>query len=595
MAGAVRYVANAPDLGLLEASFLGNVSAIKGGGESFNLKAMANLPIITDQLALRVVGVYRDNAGWSDNIFLGTHDTNTEQTEALRATLRGEIGADFSYEATFLYQNSDAGTPPYDTDAPGTDGIGGEAQFSHLTDESIQDRLRMGVLTLNYDAGFGQLTSVTSYQKRNVDNVIVELAEAYNSYFGDSPNPVLEHDWNMDRFTQALRLATDLDGPLNTTVGIYYSEQELYFGNTITYPGLDAAIANGLNPFGLITPATPRELYGCADLIDNAYCGPEIDNYKQIAVFGEAYINVTDELQLIAGGRYYHYTQRFFQDFAGLLNFGRFTGASKNSEQGFNPKFGISYQANPDLLLYANVAKGFRLGGISNVLPSFCNGNLAALNLSRDDVATFAPDSLWSYEGGVKSTLLDGRLTANGAFYFTEWDDNQTPINLACGYIPTTNAGKVRSTGIEGELHFAATDNLSLLTSFSINDSSLVGDAPAVGGVDGDRAPYAVRFKGVAGLNYYRQVGNNMALGLSVTAKYQSSAYDSFARQNELFDQSVLNAQVSLDFSDRYKLTLYADNLTDEYIASQARTRFGVRSYYIGQPQSFGVQFQARY
>jgi len=595
MAGAVRYIANSPDAGKVEASFLANVSTTKGGGESFNVKGMANVPIVADQMALRLVGVYRDNAGWSDNIFLGTKNTNTEQTEAFRAALGGEIGPNFSYELTFLYQNTDAGTPPYDTDAPGTDGIGGKAQFSRLTDETIKDKLRLGVLTLNYDAGFGQITSVTSYQKRNVDNVLVELVEAYNSFFGNSPNPVLLHDWNMDRFTQELRIATDLDGPFNTTAGIYYSDQELFFGNTVLYPGLDAAIAGGLNPFGLLSPATPRDSYGCVGEVDTAYCGPEIDKYKQFAVFGELYFNLTDELQLIAGGRYYHYKQKFFQDFGGLLNFGQFTGSQKTKESGFNPKFGVSYQANPDLLLYANVAKGFRLGGISNVLPSFCDGDLTALGLTRSDVASYGPDSLWSYEGGVKSTHMGGRLTANGAVYYTEWNDIQTPINLACGYIPTTNAGKLRSYGFEGELRFAATDNLNLVASFAVNDSALVGNAPAVGGLDGDRPPYAVKFKGVAGIDYKQPVSDDMALGFNMTGKYQSKAYDSFTRDNVLFSQFVANAQVSLEIEERYRFTIFADNFTDEYIASQARTRFGVRSYYMGQPRTFGVQFQASY
>ena len=658
MAGAVRYITNPADLTELQGSALANVSTIENGGASYNVKGMVNIPIIEDELALRAVGVYRDNAGWVDNSLLGTENGNTEQTEAFRVSLRGMPTDNFTYDLMFLYQNTNAGTPPYDTTGPdidslyaalptlrselaalglspnfgpALDGIGGDFTFSRQVDESIKDKVSTFVGTLNYSLGWGEITSVTGHMKRTVNNVLSELVERWNDRMtgliapgisttgsiiprSGSEKPVLLHDWDAKRFTQEVRLTTDLGGMFDATVGFYYSSQEIIFDNNAIAPGLDARVrAGSVNPFGFVpgSATTPEarqaaiDALGCVGLVDYTFCGPEINKVDQIALFGEIYVQLTERLKLTAGGRYYDYTQNYEQDFGGLLNFGRFTDKVKDSESGFNPKLGLSFEAYEDLLLYANVAKGFRLGGVSNVLPSFCDRDLAALGFSREDVKTFDPDTLWSYELGVKSSHLNGRMTLNGAAYYTKWDDIQTTVNLGCGYIPVTNANAIVSKGFELDGQLAVSDGLIVFASLAYNDTSLDGDAPLLGASDGARGPYSPKFKGVSGLDYSVPVSDEIVIEANLSAKYSSEAFDSFSRDNELFEQFVGNLRIAALIQDRYRIALFVDNFTNEYIASAARSRFktvgrpeerflwGRDTYYVGQPRTFGLQFSA--
>ena len=619
---------------------------------------MVNIPIIEDDLALRAVAIYRDNAGWVDNVLLGTEHVNTEQTEAFRVSLRGMPTNDFTYDLMVLYQSTNAGTPPYDTSGPridrlyaalpslqselaalgiapnfgpALDGVGGDFTFSRQVDESIKDEVGAFVGTLNHAFDWGEITSVTGYMERRVNNVLSELVERWNDRMTGLTNPgvstrgniiprsgaekpVLLHDWDAERFTQEIRLSSDLDGLFNATLGVYYSSQKIVFDNNAIAPGLDARIRAGrVNPFGFVpgSATTPQsrqaaiDALGCVDLIDHTFCGPEINKVEQIALFGEVYVQLSEQLKLTIGGRYYDYTQDYEQDFAGLLNFGRFADKVRDNQSGFNPKFGLSFQANEDLLLYANLAKGFRLGGVSNVLPSFCNADLAALGFSREDVKTFDPDTLWSYELGVKSSHLDGRMTLNGAAYYTKWDDIQTTVNLGCGYIPVTNANAIVSQGLELESQFALSDGLIVFASLAYNDTSLDGDAPLLSAADGARGPYSPRFKGVSGLDYSRPVADGVVIEANLTVKYSSEAFDSFSRDNELFEQFVGNLRVAALIQDQYRITLFVDNFTNEYIASAARSRFtragrpeerflwGRDTYYVGQPRTFGLEFSA--
>ena len=658
MAGAVRYITNPADPTAFQGSALANISTIDNGGVSYNVKGMVNIPIIEDDLALRAVAIYRDNAGWVDNVLLGTENVNTEQTEAFRVSLRGMPTNDFTYDFMFLYQNTNAGTPPYDTSGPRIDrlyaalpslqselaalgiapnfgppldGIGGDFTFSRQVDESIKDEVGAFVGTLSHAFDWGEITSVTGYMERTVNNVLSELVERWNDRMtgltnpsvstrgniiprSGSEKPVLLHDWDAERFTQEIRLTSDLDGLFNATLGVYYSSQKIVFDNNAIAPGLDARIRAGrVNPFGFVpgSATTPQarqaaiDALGCADLIDHTFCGPEINKVEQIALFGEVYVQLSEQLKLTIGGRYYDYTQDYEQDFAGLLNFGRFADKVRDSESGFNPKFGLSFQANEDLLVYANLAKGFRLGGVSNVLPSFCDADLAALGFSREDVKTFDPDTLWSYELGVKSSHLDGRVTLNGATYYTKWDDIQTTVNLGCGYIPVTNANAIVSQGLELESQFALSDGLIVFAGLAYNDTSLDGDAPLLSAADGARGPYAPGFKGVSGLDYSRPVADGVVIEANLTVKYSSEAFDSFSRDNELFEQFVGNLRVAALIQDQYRVTLFVDNFTNEYIASAARSRFtgagrpeerflwGRDTYYVGQPRTFGLEFSA--
>lgn len=599
MAGAIRYVAQQPNLKQVEGKASTSLSSTHRGGMNYTAKGAINLPIVEDQLGLRVSGSYRHNSGYVDNILTGKHNVNDDDTVAVRGSLLWKPGSNFSAQLFGTYQHTGAGGESIEEGGVGPDGRPrpglGSFAFSRMTDESLKDDFLLGVLTLNYDVGLGNITSVSSYHRRKLTNVSTDFPEDVFPAFGLAvlPNNKLVQPLSNKQFTQEIRFASTLEGRFNFTVGAYYADQNLFQDNLGTATGFDAYILAN-NPFGIAPDQASFDALGCAALTDTWFCGGERNKVKQYAAFGEAYVEIVKGLTLTLGGRYFKYDQQFDQRFAGWFNFGDFPKVRKNKDDGFNPKVNLSYKPNRDTLVYASATKGFRLGGVSNSLPSFCSADLAALGFTANDVDTFKPDTLWTYEVGSKLGGLAGRrLSIEASAFYTDWKNIQTPINLACGYIPTFNASKLRVFGAEVQASFRFSRALSGTFSVTHTDASLVGDAPALSATDGSRAPYTPRWT-LSSYLTYETPGEGFGYIGSVGAKYQSNAYDTFNRQNELPSQFVVNARAGIRF-DRLRVTAFADNLTDETIVTNARTRYGEVKRYLGRPRTIGVELSTNF
>jgi iron complex outermembrane receptor protein len=153
---------------------------------------------------------------------------------------------------------------------------------------------------------------------------------------------------------------------------------------------------------------------------------------------------------------------------------------------------------NPDIMVYAMAAKGFRPGGANNV-PGLASALLA-----------YEPDSLWNYEAGVKSQWFERRLTLNAAAYQIDWNNLQitaTSANGAFSYL--TNAGKARIRGLEVEAVARPIEGLTLnataafvnaeLTTDQANSTILITGST---GLAGDEFPNVPKVSGSASAEY---------------------------------------------------------------------------------------------
>ncbi|MEI8649206.1 TonB-dependent receptor plug domain-containing protein [Paraglaciecola sp. Hal342] len=71
MTGTVRLVSNDPDLSKFEGKYELSASKIEHGSNNKSVKALVNVPIIDNELAVRVSGYYLDNGGYIDNSLTG--------------------------------------------------------------------------------------------------------------------------------------------------------------------------------------------------------------------------------------------------------------------------------------------------------------------------------------------------------------------------------------------------------------------------------------------------------------------------------------------------------------------------------------------
>tara|TARA_R100001129_G_scaffold164756_1_gene131072 strand:+ start:1424 stop:3631 length:2208 start_codon:yes stop_codon:yes gene_type:complete len=199
--------------------------------------------------------------------------------------------------------------------------------------------------------------------------------------------------------------------------------------------------------------------------IDNGGC---VDTSSQ-AAFGQATYHVDDQWSFTLGGRYtrdekeadvYRYTYagvKFLDrnDYAADPIAVNSDFTTKADWSKFSPHASVSYQANPDLMFYASYSNGFKSGGVDMRAD-------VSINPSARD--PYDPETVDTYEIGVKSEFMDGRLRANLSTFYSDYQDMQVTVQTA---VPTgvssqvLNAADSTVKGVELESTFAATDSLN--------------------------------------------------------------------------------------------------------------------------------------
>lgn len=280
--------------------------------------------------------------------------------------------------------------------------------------------------------------------------------------------------------------------PLSWVAGFFYSNLRNTQRYDNAYLDLDV-LAQAL--FGI--SATQR--YGGASpyLIAGAPIGFDAKRQtlkdEELAFFGEANLWLTDRLKVTGGLRVsrlsFDYTELHFGPASGSNDpwsiLGGVTPRTAITEQPIAPKLGLQYQYRPDAMLYAVAAKGFRAGGVNSPIPNaVCGPQLALYGLTVNDLPpTYGADTVWSYEGGAKLRLFDGRAQLNAAAYRIDWSNVQSVVTIpgTCGIPFTTNAGAARSEGFEIEVQARPARGLTVNASLAYNDARYTEDAPGLG------------------------------------------------------------------------------------------------------------------
>jgi len=127
----------------------------------------------------------------------------------------------------------------------------------------------------------------------------------------------------------------------------------------------------------------------------------------------------------------------------------------------FNPAFIANYKWTEDLATYAKVSTGYRAGGLTGGLFS--------------PPASFAPETITSYEVGLKSDWLDRRMRLNVAAFSSDYKDIQMTIPINPADITQSqvyNVGKATIRGLEVELLVSPIEDLTLGASYAYLDAS---------------------------------------------------------------------------------------------------------------------------
>lgn len=456
LSGTIRVITKDPQLDEYEAGVQLGASANEVGGFGYEARGYGNFPIVEDKVGLRVIGYVDQTPGFTDNIALGKDEADESLRFGGRAKLLTRFTDRLSAELTLNYNDFD------------TDGLSGEdvntLPAGFLTGERLEqyreveerafNRLASAALEINYDLGFADMLIASSYSELSTENVN-DFSFFMDSSFG-VPDVLwrVVYDIDFQNFTQEVRWTSPDDQRFRWIAGLYYAKREQDFLFFDSAPGFDDAFlipGFGLDSTGFGAPTTDQLFFSQQDL--------EFDNK---AAFAEASFDLTDRLTATAGLRYYDYEASVEGSEVGFFNGGVNVRDEGVSESGVNPRFLLEYRATDDILLSAQAARGFRLGGYNfAVNEALCGAELTGLGV-EGAASDFESDSVWDYELNAKTAWLDNRLIVNASAYHIEYNDLQQTLGLSCGFEITTNIGKAEIRGVELESQFALTDALSV-------------------------------------------------------------------------------------------------------------------------------------
>ena len=484
MGGTVKIVPNRPNSQAFSGKADSILSTTQGGGTNYEVRGMANIPIVEDKIALRATVAarhdegYIDNAGNSllcatpdpaclDDVLDVNFDKNVNDVDQLTARVASEIRLTDNLTLTpsiFVETKQIADRSRYTVGFEnGPDGLLTNAGGPDSKEENNFAIYDMGV---KYDFGAADLTSSTSYMSWEKDNVL-SLSYLIQSIFGlpDTTEVGLATAVDRSIFTHESRLAsTGAGNTLDWLVGVFYQREDFSFGNYAAEPSIPL-------PNKLLSVSLFRT------------------NTKQFAAFTEETLHLNDRLSVTGGLRYFRAEVESTSTTKASLFQGPVDAREELGpavETGFTPKVAVSYKVNEDVLVYALAARGFRAGGPTRTpaeIPA-CVAELATLGLSPGK--SFESDTLWNYEAGTKSVWADGRLTANVSGYYIDWDNIQQELQLSCGFSFTTNFGKAISKGAELELKAVPVRGLDLGVAVGYIDAQLAQNNPTGVGKDGD-------------------------------------------------------------------------------------------------------------
>ncbi|PJI87308.1 TonB-dependent receptor [Sphingomonas koreensis] len=530
-AGTIRIITNKPDTAGFEGRVDAEVNTVEHGGQGGKIEGMINAPLSAN-MALRLVGFYRRDAGYIDNVagtrsFLPTpggitvnnnafveDNYNDTDTWGGRAALKIDLDDNWTVTPTVLYQEMRAhGTYGYDPRV-------GDLKVQHFYPEYRRDRFIQGALTIEGKVGNWDVTYAGAYldRKTYASNDYTDYSEAYDNlyasvgglagyfYYQDNagntidPRQVVIGSDHFKKTSQELRVASPSTDRFRVVAGLFYQRQSNLIHQDYQIPGLGSAVSVNGSPGTLWLTQQHR--------VDKDY-----------AMFGEASFDLTPQLTLTAGARAYIYDNSLI----GFFGFGR--------NPGIDPADGRPYTASPfnaagssrtgvascflsdgrtlrdayldgsptNTLLPAMVA-----GGPCTNLATFTSGKLVPkktegqgvtyrLNLTwkpqdgllfyaaassgfrpgginrRGDVEPYAADKLYNYELGWKTTLVDG-LRFNGAVYMQDWSAFQFSFLGPNSFTIIQNGPDARIYGVEMDAN-ASFGGLNLTVSGSFTDA----------------------------------------------------------------------------------------------------------------------------
>nr|WP_207080124.1 TonB-dependent receptor [Novosphingobium sp. KA1] len=589
MAGTIKIVTNAPDTSGTYGAVDAEVNSVSHGDMGGVMQGFINYRI-SDSVAARLVGWYRHDGGYIDNVHgsrtfavsgitqdnadLVEDNYNDVDTYGGRLALGIDLDGNWTIKPTIMGQvQKTNGSFAQERSSA----VSGKLQTVQYNPEKSKDEWYQAALTIEGKIGNWDLTATGGILNRKdwTQSDYSDYSYFYDALFGSgaylydnagdlvSPNQYIKGKDVYHRQFGEIRISSPQSNPLRFIGGVFYQRQQHHIEQNYIIDG----IADDLK-----VPGTTSDIWLTQQKrVDRDY-----------AAFGELTYDITDKLSATGGLRLYHYNNSLVGFYGYSAGYSSRTGVAACFEDAIvkgSPctnldkstsktdaiyKANLTYKITPDALVYATWSRGFRPGGINR----------------RGTLAPYKPDRLDNYEIGWKT--MWGPVRFNGAVYQEDWNGIQLSFLGANGLTEIRNAGVARIRGVEFDVGYNK-NGFSLDFSGSYNDAtirkdfcliansafdcSLAGSDGAANDLlapKGTHLPITAKFKGNAVARYEFPVGGwdgHVQFAANYIGKRRS---DLRTLENSI--KGNLGAYTTADFSigvkkDGYRVELYATNL----------------------------------
>jgi len=595
MGGTIHFVSQAPDLTKFSGNVHSSLSGTDGGSLNGEIDSVINLPLVEGRAALRLGGLFEHESGWIDRNAAGTlvdRKINHTNTGVIRATLEWRPTDRLTVTpAVFLQRVNVGGQDLFGLDLP-------RYQSPTLIPEIGRDEYAITSLTVKYDLGWSDLTSVTGYfwrrDDRNIDGTFYDsgylgfiLQQAYG-YGGDVIGALaapVQFNTNVNQVHEELRLSskTGANDTWSWIAGLYYSRGRTGLLDNEYIPGFNTA-------FEATYHDTPLNLLGADFPNDLIYYAFTSFVNTQKAVFGQVNFKPTEHLKLTAGARYEKANESLSFTSLGFFSSGEpYSGSATGSKM--TPRFSVSYELGKTLL-YASASEGFRDGGINRPVPEpLCSADLAGLGFAHSP-PSYAADSLWAYELGAKSRALGDALSLSGALFDIRWNNIQNDIILpTCTFDIKANIGSAESRGVELELNARLNEHLRWNLGGNFTSAKITVPVSVLGVERGDRVPGVPKYSIATSFDYSRAVTGDAQGTVNLNAQWVGPSQGTIFHSDPDFERPayfVLGGKAGLQWS-RFDVSLFVTNLLNQDKVIQkpniALVEYGMRV----RPRTIGV------
>jgi iron complex outermembrane receptor protein len=535
-AGTIRIITNKPDPTAFDAGYGLTATMVDGDDTGYVAEGFVNVPI-GEQAAIRLVGWYRDDAGWVDNVLatrtfavdaadpddditvsnaeVAEDNYNTVETYGARAALRVDLNDNWTITPSFMIQNQ------YSDGSWGDDYgdflASGDNAVAHFKEEYTEDEWYQAGLTIEGNISNFDVTYAGNYLDREVE---ASFDYSDYSYFYDSIYttgyfaalffdnndtraggtvdrslvPPVHRYYNDDGYskqTHELRVSTPQDQRVRGLLGLYWQKQKHDFWQPFLVEGLaDIMLPDqGANPL-------------FADIV---YLNSMDREDTDEAVFGSVSFDITEKLELTGGLRFFKNESTVNGFFGFGLGFNRpevptgdEPGNPANGGDGAFLDIGQSWSRNgewrcpsqetvgdkPCINVDRKVESDDYVGRINlnykltddALLYATWSEGFRPGGFNRNPfVGDYESDFLTNWELGWKAQW-GGSVQFNGAVFLEEWDNLQRAFQGSNGITQVDNAPSAEIIGTEMQVLWAVTDSFMLSAAAAYYNAELTSD-----------------------------------------------------------------------------------------------------------------------